>query len=178
MFTHTISELKEALVCLTAGQVTLKYPFQPHPPEENFRGKPVVDFSCCIGCGACANACPARLIKFQDEDGYRQITFDLGRCTYCGSCRDVCPEQAIAMSPQFETATVSKDDLIIRLKLKLVKCRLCGQVVTTQRIVNKVVAILNETAHEQSQTENVNLCLQCKRKQALKTPVFLQEVNS
>ena len=33
MFKHTISELKEALVCLQAGQVTLAYPFQPHPAE-------------------------------------------------------------------------------------------------------------------------------------------------
>ena len=177
MFKHTISELKEALVCLQAGQVTLKYPFQPHPPDENFRGKPVIDFLSCIGCGACANACPPRLIILRDMDGYRQITFELGRCTYCGSCRDVCPEHAISMSTQFETATPSLDDMILRLKLKLVRCRICGQVVATQRIVNKVVNILTESGHEKSQTMNVDLCLHCKRKQAL-TPVFVQEVNA
>ena len=175
MLKHTISELKEALVCLQAGQVTLKYPFEPHPPEENFRGKPVVDNLRCIGCGACANVCPPRLIQLKDVDGYRQLTFELGRCTYCANCRDVCPEQAITMSLQSETSTTVMDDLLISLKLKLVKCRSCGQAVTTQRIVNKVKGILNDKQF--SQTDNLNLCLACKRKQALASPVFFKEVD-
>jgi len=174
MFKHTISELKEAVVCLKAGQVTLNYPFEPHPPEENFRGKPVVDVMRCIGCGACANICPPRLIQLQDVDGYRQITFELGRCTYCANCRDVCPEKAITMSPQFETSTASLDDLLINMKLKLVKCRSCGKAVTTQRIVDKVKNILNEKQY--TQTDNINLCLTCKRKQALNSQKFCGRV--
>ena len=177
MFKHIISELKEAVDCLQAGQVTLDYPFEPHPPEENFRGKPVVDVMRCIGCGACGNICPPRLITLQDVDGYRQVTFELGRCTYCANCRDVCPEQAIIMSSQSEISTALRSDLLISLKLKLVKCRSCGQVVTTQRIANKVKTILNENAHQDPQTSNVNLCLACKRKQALNSPVFFQEVG-
>ena len=174
MLKHTISELKEAVVCLKAGQVTLNYPFEPHPPEENFRGKPVVDGVRCIGCGACANICPPRLINLKDADGYRQITFELGRCTYCANCRDVCPEKAITMSSQSETSTSSIDDLLISLKLKLVKCRSCGEVVTTQRIVDKVKYKLNEEQH--NQTDNLNLCISCKRRSALKSPVFYRDV--
>ena len=174
MLKHTISELKEAIVCLQAGQVTLNYPFEPHPPEENFRGKPVVDVERCIGCGACANICPPRLIILKDMDSYRQVTFELGRCTYCANCRDVCPVQAIIMSPQSETSTPSMDDLLISLKLKLVKCWSCGDAVTTQRIVDKVTNELNEEQHDQ--TDNLDLCISCKRKLALKSPVFYRDV--
>ena len=175
MFKHTISELKEALVCLQAGQVTLGYPLQPHPAEENFRGKPVVDFARCIGCGACANVCPPRLILLEDVNSYREVSFTLGRCTYCGSCRDVCPTQAIQMSAQFETATPDIDDMNIMLRLKLITCRECGEVITTRRMANRVENALHEAGYDQ--TENVDLCLSCKRKLGLSSPAWIVEVS-
>jgi hydrogenase-4 component H len=175
MFKHTISELKEALVCLQAGQVTLAYPLQPHPAEENFRGKPVVDFERCIGCGACANVCPPRLIQLVDADNYRQISFTLGRCTYCGSCRDVCPAQAVQMSPQFETATPEIDDMNITLQLKLITCRECGNVIATQRMAKRVESALHEAGY--SHTENVDMCLSCKRRLGLSSPAWILEVT-
>ncbi len=171
MFKHTISELKEALVCLQAGQVTLAYPQQPHPAEENFRGKPVVDFERCIGCGACAKVCPPRLIQLVDADGYREVSYTLGRCTYCGSCRDVCPEQAVQMSPLFETATPQIDDINIIIRLKLLTCRECGATIATQRMAKRVENALHEAGY--SHTENVNLCLSCKRKMGLNSPAWI-----
>ena len=174
MFKHTISELKEALLCLQAGQVTLPYPYQPHPPEDGFRGKPVVDPERCIGCGACAYACPPRLISVEDAGSYRSIVFDLSRCTYCASCRDVCPASAIQLSSQFETATPTTADLQISLKLRLVRCHICGAVVGTQRAVNRVRASLYE--YYITADGWLDLCLPCKRQEALCTAGLTQEV--
>ncbi len=55
-----VSKLKEAMVGLKAGRVTLDYPAQPRPVAENFRGRPIFDAQKCIGCAGCANNCPAR----------------------------------------------------------------------------------------------------------------------
>lgn len=175
MFKHTISELKEALVCLQAGQVTLPYPYQPHPAAGAYRGKPVLDMMRCVGCGACANVCPPRLISLEDAGEYRSIRFELGRCTYCGSCQEACPAQAVTLSPQFELATGSTDDLTIHLKLNLVKCRSCGAVVGTRRAVNRVQAALVELTGEE--VAWLDLCLACKRKAAMHTPELALEVN-
>ena len=158
MFRHTISELKEALVCLKAGQVTLHYPFEPHPVEETFRGRPVLNTRKCMCCGACANACPARLITLTDKDGIRTLHFELGRCTYCGNCRDVCPQEAIEMSTQ------------------LLTCRECGAVVGTQREVDVVREKLSGSPVRTNYADYFDLCITCRRKQAIHTPSLAVEV--
>lgn len=173
MFKHTISELKEALVCLEAGQVTLKYPFAPHSPDVNFRGKVEVDVPRCIGCGACANACPARLINVLDADDGRTLFFELGRCTYCAACRDACPRQAITLTPQFEIASTTTADLQIHLTFKLVHCRECGQVVNTERAVNLVREQLGQ---DYGDLAWLDLCPTCRRKVALQNPDLVMEV--
>lgn len=173
MFKHTISELKEALICLEAGQVTLKYPFAPHAPDINFRGKVDVDFACCIGCGACANACPATLISVNDGDDGRTLFFELGRCTFCAACHDACPQKAIVLTSQFETATSNIADLQIRLILKLVHCRECGQVVNTQRAVDLVREQLGQ---DFGGLAWLDLCPDCRRKMALQDPDLMLEV--
>jgi hydrogenase-4 component H len=177
MFKHLVSELKEVGVCLGAGQVTLAYPFQPHSPEPGFRGKVVVDPALCIGCGACAMACPSRLITWRDADAYRIIDLQLRRCTYCGRCQDVCPGKAITLSAQFETATTTIDDMSITLQLKLARCRQCGGVVGTRRALNKVATELTgKTDLTGADMGWLELCLACRRKEALNTEALALEV--
>jgi len=174
MFKHTISELKEALVCLEAGQVTLKYPFEQHAPDLNFRGKVEIDIALCIGCGACGNACPATLISVDDGEAGRTLHFELGRCTFCAACRDACPQHAITLTPQFETATPNKSDLQIRLVFKLIHCRECGQVVNTRRAVDLVRGQLKQ---DYGALYWLDLCADCRRKMALQTPDLVLEVT-
>ncbi|MCK7541268.1 MAG: 4Fe-4S binding protein [Marinilabiliales bacterium] len=95
------SKIKQVLMVMKPGVVTLKYPFEPRPAPENFRGAPHWDHTKCIGCGGCADHCPARTIMVRDLcQEIRVLLYDGSRCTYCGRCADVCPEKAIAMTPR------------------------------------------------------------------------------
>ena len=123
-----LSKLKEALICLKAGRVTLPYPMQARPVPPNFRGRPIFDAAKCIGCAGCANNCPAREILVFDVCQEIRILKYLGRrCTYCGRCAEVCPEKAITMSAEFETATDSIGDIQQRLDLLMSTCQRCGR---------------------------------------------------
>ncbi|MFA5880869.1 MAG: 4Fe-4S dicluster domain-containing protein [Eubacteriales bacterium] len=44
----------------------------------------------CVGCGDCADQCPAGAIK-GNKKGY---AIDSDKCTECGSCADICPVAA------------------------------------------------------------------------------------
>lgn len=123
-----VSKLKEAVICLQAGRVTRPYPLQPDAAPPGFRGRPIFDVARCIGCAGCANNCPSREILVQDVCQELRIIQYLGRrCTYCGRCADVCPEKAIALSPDFETATNDIGDLRQRLELFMGTCQRCGR---------------------------------------------------
>ena len=61
-----ISKIKEVVLSLKAGRVTLSYPANPRPVPERFRGRPIFDPEKCIGCAGCANNCPAREILILD----------------------------------------------------------------------------------------------------------------
>ncbi len=123
-----LSKLKEALICIMAGRATLPYPFKPHDPAADFRGYPEVDVDKCIGCGACAAVCPARLIKIEDKDQTtRHITRLLERCVFCGRCADVCPEDAITMTGQFQlTSDQVRQDLVHECDIFMATCKRCG----------------------------------------------------
>ncbi|MBV5274880.1 MAG: 4Fe-4S binding protein [Lamprocystis purpurea] len=53
------SKIKQILMVMKPGIVTLDYPRQPAPAPTTFRGQPVWDHHKCLGCGGCANHCPA-----------------------------------------------------------------------------------------------------------------------
>jgi len=123
-----LSKLKEAIVGLKAGRVTLSYPAQPQPVPTKFRGRPLFDAAKCIGCAGCANNCPAREILVIDICQEIRVLKYLGRrCAYCGRCADVCPEKAITMSQEFENATNNINDIEQKLDLFMSTCQRCGR---------------------------------------------------
>jgi hydrogenase-4 component H len=122
------SKVKEAVICLKAGVVTLPYPFRSEGVSARFRGRPVFDAAKCIGCAGCANNCPAREILIFDRCQEVRVLRYLGRrCTYCGRCADVCPEKAIRMSQEFETATNQIQDLRQDIEIFMGTCQRCGR---------------------------------------------------
>jgi hydrogenase-4 component H len=123
-----LSKLREVLICLKAGRVTLPYPRAPHDPMPGFRGKIAVDADLCFGCGGCANVCPAGVIVITDRDQMmRMLEFYWSRCTYCARCQEVCPEDAIKLTQQFETATDAPSDMYMRLDVFMGPCQRCGR---------------------------------------------------
>ena len=123
-----LSKLREALICLKAGRVTLKYPFAPQEPKPGFRGRITIGPDLCFGCGGCANVCPAGVIVVTDKEQLmRTLEFYWSRCTYCGRCEEVCPEGAIRLSQEFETATEAPQDMYIRLDVFMGPCQRCGR---------------------------------------------------
>jgi hydrogenase-4 component H len=122
------SKIKQVLLVLKPGVVTLKYPFAPHGVEKDFRGQPSWDHHKCIGCGGCAAHCPARTIMIRDVcQDLRIMVYDGSRCTYCGRCADVCPESAITMTENFELATNDKNDISVSMELFMLTCQRCGR---------------------------------------------------
>ena len=122
------SKIKQVLLVLKPGVVTLKYPFEPHPVPKNFRGAPHWDHHKCVGCGACSDHCSSRTILVRDIcQEIRVMLYDGSRCTYCGKCADVCPEKAITMTERFELATENTDDLTERMELFMLTCQRCGR---------------------------------------------------
>ncbi|NLO06235.1 MAG: 4Fe-4S binding protein [candidate division WS1 bacterium] len=123
------SKLKQAILALKPGRVTLGYPFTPREPEEGFRGLPRVDVNRCIGCGGCAEVCPARCIRVVDTDQTtRVLCFLHERCTFCGRCAEVCPVNAIEMTKEFELSTDDPhEDLVGEYHIWMGPCERCGR---------------------------------------------------
>ncbi|WP_354545482.1 ferredoxin-type protein NapF [Roseovarius sp. MBR-78] len=50
----------------------------------------------CDDCGACARACPQRIIRHA-EGGGPVLDFSRGACTFCGDCARACPTGALVV---------------------------------------------------------------------------------
>ena len=77
----------------------------------------VHDFSTCIGCGICGEACPKGALVVETDtdrvqtDHRKKPCFDPAKCVHCGRCAAVCPVGCIKQ-PEFDawlaTAAASK----------------------------------------------------------------------
>lgn len=173
-----LSKLKEALICWRAKRVTRRYPFEPSPVPEGFRGQPTIDIEKCIGCTACSMACPTRCIEIEDGAEERTTVYHLERCSYCGRCEEACPEGAITLSDEFELATDTIEDVRITTHHELVRCVECGEVVGTRRQIEKLKAELpDEVELSEEQLTWLSMCSECKRRYSLQTASRLRTAD-
>ena len=101
-------------------KVTYKYPDEPLPMPDRFRGIQYFDPEKCIVCNNCARICPTQCITLTgkpnpdpEKKGKVIDTYDINFeiCILCDLCTEVCPTEAIVMTNNFELAAYSRDEL-------------------------------------------------------------------
>jgi Ni,Fe-hydrogenase III small subunit/NAD-dependent dihydropyrimidine dehydrogenase PreA subunit len=93
---------------LGAGALTERNPFTTRPPF----GFPVVDFSRCTACDACARACPTGAIHLAAPAADRRVlSIRYAACIQCRECVAACPEQAVSPGRDFEIVAYTREQL-------------------------------------------------------------------
>lgn len=116
--------LKEGFKSLGKNAETVQYPAKPSPSPEGFRGKHVIHFEKCIGCGLCAKVCPANAIKLEMKKRqikvgkivhqqviHRISSIDISKCVFCQRCEEICPTKAIELTREFDMASNKFENL-------------------------------------------------------------------
>ena len=134
MYLPKLRELKEAVTALIKGPYTHPFPKEPTPVPENLRAAPRYFDEYCIGCGGCAEVCPARAITVEDrinnKKSTRLITCDYSNCIFCGECELHCAtEKGIQLTPEYELSYFEINEALESIEHELVLCELCGRVI-------------------------------------------------
>ncbi len=124
--TEFVSAFFLAMSYFFQPKATLNYPFEKGPISPRFRGEHALrrypnGEERCIACKLCEAICPAQAITIEAgprrNDGTRRTVrydIDMVKCIYCGLCQEACPVDAIVEGPNFEFATETREELLLR----------------------------------------------------------------
>jgi Ni,Fe-hydrogenase III small subunit/formate hydrogenlyase subunit 6/NADH:ubiquinone oxidoreductase subunit I len=75
-------------------------------------GFPVIDFSRCTACEACAGSCPTGAIRLETTaKDRRSLSLSYAACIQCRECVALCPEGAVTVSTGVEVAAYTREQL-------------------------------------------------------------------
>jgi len=149
MRTPKLRELKEAVRALISGPYTAKFPAEPTPLPDTFRGCPRFNEDECVACGACANACPTGAMEMTDDPqaGMRHMTISLDRCIFCGQCVANClTEKGIRQTQEYDLSTTDRSTLRESTEKPLLLCESCGAVIGSRAHIRWVAERLGPLA--------------------------------
>lgn len=110
---------RNPLLAVFTGGIATQRTVCPDLPDYAL-GLPKITESICEGsrCRRCAAVCPMAAIEVVDDDRGGAIALDRGRCIGCGACLGVCPSGTLAADRSTETATVTRQALVLTNRLK------------------------------------------------------------
>lgn len=131
MYLPKIREIKEALTSFFSPPYTTQFPAKPYTAPPEYRGKPKYYKEYCVGCGTCAQVCPATAIIIVDnkERKIRTLTVDYCSCINCGQCEEKCiTQKGIKLSNEYSlaVATTKAPEVFETVEKESVYCEICA----------------------------------------------------
>jgi hydrogenase-4 component H len=123
--------LKLAVTSLFSKPFTDPFPSPDYKPSERYRGIPRYHEDDCIGCGACAEVCPAICIDMTDDaesdPPMRRFVHHLDACIQCGQCERYCTtEKGIQLGNEYICVGFKPEDFEEKVDKELLRCEACG----------------------------------------------------
>lgn len=110
--------IKEVMRNIFTKPFTVHYPFEKIEAAEGYRGRIEWNAKKCIGCGICAQVCPAKAIEMVPNERYRTKRgprFIQYRCIFCAQCEYYCPTKAIRLTKDYHIYGLKKEDVEITI---------------------------------------------------------------
>ena len=96
---------------LRRGTVSSPLPHKHQCTSSQYRGLIRNDETRCIGCSACAYACPTAAIEVTRSGDTYSWAYDPGKCTFCGRCIERCKPNTLTMLSELPPLYAHQGDL-------------------------------------------------------------------